>query len=118
MAEDIMLDELAAQIPQFKRATELPSEFVATVVNVDVRPDQRGRKCLYLRLELEDGSQTVVKYTAMHLQHVIPHLKTLGVQRLGDLVGKRWTFRMMNFRIGYPRPIPFKPFAPKKGEKA
>jgi len=106
MAEDIRIDELAQLAPKFKRAQELPDVFEAVVTSYQLAEDKAGRKCLYLTLQLDDGSRTKIKYTPMHLQDLVADLVRLKITRLSQLVGKKFVFRRRAYRIGYARHFP------------
>jgi len=106
MAEDIRIDELAKLASTFKRAQELPDVFAATITQYQLAEDKTGRKCLYLTLQLEDGSRTKIKYTPMHLQDLVADLARLRITRLSQLVGRKFIFRRRQYRIGYARHFP------------
>jgi len=118
MAEDIRFDELEKGIPRFKRAQELPDKFIAKVVDANVTPDKTGRKCLFLTLELTDGSTTKIKYTPMHISDVVEAFQSMGFSYIRDIIGQTFTFITRQYRIGFPRPMPVELVSKKKGEKA
>lgn len=104
--DEIDLEGLMELGTTFRRAQELPETFSATVTDAELRPDQTGRMCLYMRLKLRDGSVTVVKYTPMHMPELATALKALGFSKLSEVIGNTLFFKVKHFRIGYPRPIP------------
>jgi len=119
MNEEIYIDELERLVPRFKRAQELPSKFIAKVVDASLAPDKTGRKCVYLTLELTDGTVTKVKYTPMHISDLVEELRKMGFVKLSEVVGQTLTFVTRQYRIGYPRPMPVEklPSAAEKGGK-
>ena len=103
---DLSIYELEKLMPKFKRAQELPETFTATVTGIAVQEDKTGRKCVFLTLELDDGSQTKIKYTPMHFATFVSHLVRLKVKNLSELRGRKLVFKREGFRIGYPRHFP------------
>jgi len=102
------VEDLKGMGKEIARATDLPDEFVGTVTSTDIREDRTGRRCLYVRIRLEDGRETVVKYTPMHIPLLARHLEELGIQTSQQFVGKKFVWRKEHFRIGYDRPMPTK----------
>jgi hypothetical protein len=108
MSEEWDIMDLAKEIPVLVSANELPDTFEARIIDASVRTDKQGRKSLYLRLELEDGKITVMKYTPMHIAELIKFMAKMGIKTKDDLVGKKYQFKKVAFRIGFPRPMPVK----------
>jgi len=106
MTEEWELADLAKEVPVLVSAHDLPDEFVAVVIDAQIKEDRQGRKGLYLRIQLEDGKQTVIKYTPMHIAELVKHLAKLRIKTKSELVGKKFKFKRTQFRIGFPRPIP------------
>ena len=102
------VEDLKSMGKEIARATDLPDEFVGTVESTDIREDKTGRRCLYVRIRLEDGRETVVKYTPMHIPAFAHRLEELGIKTSHQFVGKTFVWRKEHFRIGYDRPIPVK----------
>jgi len=119
MNEEIYIDELERLVPKFKRAQELPAKFIAKVTDAAIGTDKTGRKCVYLTLELTDGTITKVKYTPMHISDLAEELRKMGFKKLSEIVGQTLTFVARQYRIGYPRPMPVEklPSVTEKGGK-
>jgi len=118
MSGEIYIDELERLVPRFKRAQELPSKFIAKITNVALSTDKTGRKCVYLTLELTDGSITKVKYTPMHIVDLIEELRKLGIRKVKELEGQTFAFITRQYTIGFPRPLPVeRVHNTSKGEK-
>ena len=111
---DLTIEELESLGKALVRATELPDVFVAKIVNYEFREDRRGRKALFLRLELEDGKPTIIKYTTLHLSFLAHAFKHSGIQRLSEAVGKTFQWKKEPFQIGFPRPLPVRIVEQKK----
>jgi len=106
MAEEWEITDLVKEVPVLISAHDLPDEFVATVTDAQIKEDRQGRKALYLRIQLEDGKQTVIKYTPMHIAELVKYLAKLRIKTKSELIGKKLKFKKVQFRIGFPRPIP------------
>ena len=120
MSDDFTLEELEKLTPAFKRAQDLPDKFTATVTDATIGEDRRGKKCVFLRLELDDGSMTKIKYSQLHLPELVHALKQMGFTTLKEIIGKRFIFVRRDYRIGYARHIPAglaQSQTSKKGEK-
>ena len=104
--EGMSLDQLERLGFNFVSANELPDRFVAEVAGAQTKPDRTGRLCVFLRLKLKDGSQTVIKYTPLHIPELAAALRKLGVNNTREMEGKAFAFIKKHFRIGYARPIP------------
>ena len=100
------VEDLKGMGKEIARATELPDTFTGTVVSTDIREDRTGRRCLYVRIRLEDGRETVVKYTPMHIPALAQRLEELDIRTSHQFVGKTFVWKKEHFRIGYDRPMP------------
>ncbi len=103
---DIRIDDLVKEVTYFVSASEMPDTFEATVIDVQVKEDRYNRKSLYMRIKLDDGRTTVIKYTPLHMVDVVKALLKMRIRTTGELVGKKLKFEKKHFRIGMPRPIP------------
>jgi len=108
MSEEWDIIDLAKEIPVLISANDLPDTFEARIIDAQIKEDKQGRKSLYLRLELEDGKITVMKYTPMHIAELVKFMTKMGIKTKDDLVGKKYQFKKVAFRIGFPRPMPIK----------
>ena len=102
------VEDLRSMGKEIARATDLPDEFVGKVESTEIREDRTGRRCLYVRIKLEDGRETVVKYTPMHIPALAQRLEELDIRTSHQFVGKKFVWRKEHFRIGYDRPMPVK----------
>jgi len=101
--EDIKSESLSGQ---FVLASNLPDEFVAMITDVDRRDDSRGRECIFLDLELEDGTVTRVKYTKSMWGTLADSFLKLGYKGVTAVVGARFRFRRLPVGRGFPRHFP------------
>jgi hypothetical protein len=100
------LDELEEMATSRVAIGELAPEFDATIVKHEVKPDTRGRKCLYLTLKFKDKSSVTMKFTGMHIADLVAFMKANGVKDLEDLYGTPLHWKLREYRIGNKRHIP------------
>lgn len=105
---DLSIESLKKMIPVRAELSELPDQFTATVTNIAVKSDSRGRRALYFSLVLDDGRQATQKYTSFHISALVKMAEELGIVNLRDMINRRFLFKKIVFRIGNPRWMPVK----------
>ncbi len=87
--------------------SDVPEEFIGTLMKEEMRVDTQGRDCIYLNIDV-DGKLVTQKMTSMHITELIKALEKLGVKDTSELSGKKVQWKAKTFRIGFPRHLPVK----------
>ena len=87
---------------------QLPTELIATLVDWRFDKDTRGRECLFVDLEDENGNTITQKYTNLHITDLADAIEQLGFDHLDKTKGKKFLWKLKAYRIGNPRLIPEK----------
>ena len=76
---------------------DLPKKFVGKIKSVEVTKDGRGIDCVYVNIELEDGTSFSEKYSPIHIEGLIYQMLKAGVEDTEDLVGLRCEWELEEF---------------------
>ena len=106
------LKEIVSKLAQKKlsskprlRLNTLPQTVKAKLIDYRLDHDFKGRECLYLTLESDEGVFTQ-KYTSLHILALAEAFEKLGFESLEQAKNVSIIWSQKSFTIGYPRFMP------------
>ena len=108
-------DELLKSVKSFTLASELPDQFIGTIIDAQVEEVEKyGRQVQRIRVTIDiiapedyEGISTVTTWPKSIWPTVIDVFKKAGFSSIDEIIGTTWTFKRMAVgRVRFPRHIP------------